>query len=540
MSKKIIYRPKKDDSITLFGSEETYLYYRLHPTIAARDLLGIRLSWFQRITLRKMMNVPNGLLVWGRGTGKSQMIAVAAILQGFFYPNYKIGVYGPIKRQGDYIFNYIEQLYHNSPFFKSAAPRGIRRGVDRSLVEFMNGSFIDTMAVGDGSKLRGARYNCLFMDEFAQFDEDIMNLVILPFLAIQKEDMSNKLIIASSAYYRWNHLWDRYKYYRIQESINPNLYFVSEYDFRDIILDKNSPFKVDMNIVKHEREIMTDAEFKMEWTRLFPEDEDSYFPRYLIDLCTPREPKSKPLSIEFDSYLVDKESGEKLKKKRATRYILGIDIGRAEGGSNFAISVGRIEENFYKLSRIITGNGISYQEMVKLIRQCVRDFNVVRIHMDKGGGGETLRDLLKEPWMDSQTGEEHPPILDMEDEETEDILGHRILKLINFHGFKHANLFTNLKAEMEHGRILFPTVFKRDEDKKLEMAYMEIRQLFSEMMVTKPKPVGNTLKFEVPYNFKNDRVVALALGVDAYLELRSPNWLKKEEEDLPIGFFVEV
>lgn len=392
------------------------------------------------------------------------------------------------------------------------------------------------------SKIRGARYQALFLDEYAQFDPSIIDLVIRPFLAIQLRNEPNKLIMSSSAYYKWNHLWEQYKLYKIQEVVNPDLYYVSEYDFRDTLIDPDKPFVFDVNIIKQAKEIMTDAEFRMEWLREFPDDADSFFPTKLIDDSTPKPPNI-PIDIEFDSYIWEVDSnGKKVKRtgRNKDQYVMGVDVGRAEGGANFAIAICKYDPgtNVKSLVRMISRNGIRYQEMEKIIRQSCVDYNIVRIHCDKGGGGETIRDLLREPWEDSRTGVLYDPILDMEDDSTSDISGLRYLKLVNFHGNKHATLFSNLRAEMEHGRMLYPLHINRHENREIERANLEIKAVKSELAVIKPKPVGSSLKFEVPGSFRKDRAVGLTLAVDAALELHQPNWRLNDQEELPMGFWL--
>ena len=197
-----------------------------------------------------------------------------------------------------------------------------------------------------------------------------------------------------------------------------------------------------------------------------------------------------------------------------------------------------IANNTKELVRIISENGIRYQVMKNIIRTCTVDYNIIRIHCDKGGGGETIRDLLAEPWIDPRTNIEYDPILDMDEEETENVQGLRYLKLVNFQGSKHATLSTNLKAELEHNRMFFTLTVLRDEDRQIEIANKEIRALKTELAVIKPKPIGASLRFEVPNDFRNDRAVALTLAVDAAMELHIPNWKIKEDEPLAVGFFV--
>ena len=125
----------------------------------------------------------------------------------------------------------------------------------------------------------------------------------------------------------------------------------------------------------------------------------------------------------------------------------------------------------------------------------------------------------------------------MDDEGTENADGLRYLRLINFHGAKHSNLFTNLRAQMEHGNIKFPLNHFRDPlgSAELERSMLEIRETKKELMVTSALPRGANLRFDVPSTFRMDRAVSLTLVVDAMLDKREPEWKTKIPKELPIG-----
>lgn len=535
----------KDDEVKFVLNEQTLLYYRLHPIIACKDLLGIQLAWFQRIMLRAMWWKSYCLLVMGRGSSKTRMVATFSVLRAMLYPDTKIGCLGPGARQGSFIFNEIESIFNNSDFFKAAASSKISRAPIREFVKFYNNSFIESLPIGQhtgGSKIRGARYNILCLDEFAQFDPDILSLVIMPFLAIQKIGRPNKIIQSSSAFYKHNHLWERYKFFRkkIEIDRDPN-YYLAEYDYRDLLLEPDFPFQPDMNVIEQQRETMTKIDFEMEWLGFFPDESDAYFSSYLIDHeCTPKDIQ---VEIELSSFRQKKDKDGRLYGERINNnadYIMGVDIAKAPGQANFAIAIGRIESKICSLVNVISLNGGTYDQMVKLIRECTINYNIVRIQMDKGGGGEALKEQLAKPFYDRISETIYKPILDMDDEGTLNADGLRYLRLINFHGAKHSNLFTNLKAEMEHKRVKFPINHFRDPDgsKDLERSMLEIREIKKELIVTTSKPRGANLHFEVPSTFRMDRAVALTLVIDAMIEERLPEWKSKIPQELPVGSWV--
>ena len=86
-----------------------------------------------------------------------------------------------------------------------ATTRSPSRGVSQSMLRFHNSSFVEALPVGDGTKIRGRRYHIIFIDEYSQMDELIIKLVIRPMLNIKRKGKQNQLIVAGTAYYRWNH-----------------------------------------------------------------------------------------------------------------------------------------------------------------------------------------------------------------------------------------------------------------------------------------------------------------------------------------------
>ena len=195
-------------------------------------------------------------------------------------------------------------------------------------------------------------------------------------------------------------------------------------------------------------------------------------------------------------------------------YYMGIDVGRMEGGSNFSISIVKKLSRTAQLVNIITSNGATYQEMIQLVRDRFVRFNICKINLDAGGGGMTIKDLLREKWEDPINHVSMRPIVVPEDE----IDGISVLRMVNFTDEVHNKLHTNLKSEMEHKRLLFPIDLRRAEDKELERIGQEIIAFKTELQVMTAKPKGKYLRFEVPNKFRTDRVISTALAIEGYLE----------------------
>jgi len=131
-----------------------------------------------------------------------------------------------------------------------------------------------------------------------------------------------------------------------------------------------------------------------------------------------------------------------------------------------------------------------------------------------------------------------PAILDMEDKDTEDKEGLRILKMINFTRPVVNDLYMRLKADMQHKTFNLPIEIRRHSDKELEKAGIEILETKRELLVLQAEGKGNYYQFDVPNQFKKDRATALALSNQAANDFLS-NFEELAESELADGFWVD-
>jgi hypothetical protein len=497
------------------------MFYRKYPIEAAKDLLKIELVWFQRVTLRMMWTLRFVLVLMGRGIGKTWLNAVFLILYAMLYPKSKLGVIAPVLRQTSYTFDYIEEFYHDSPFVK-ASTRKISRAMNREYIEFHNGSFIEGLPLGDGTKVRGRRYNVAVTEEHAQISEEILRLVVYPFMNVKRRGIDNKLIISGTAYYPWNHYYRQYLLFNVMSEKRPNLYGFVEYDYEDLLCLDDPPYQFDVENLKMSMSETTRDEWMMENKNLFPIESAGFFPAKLIDDCTPHLQEGSPVEI---------------KGRADKKYAMGIDAARVEGGDNFVIVVLRLDAKVKRVAHCIALNGASYPKMVETIRQICLDFNIVRIHLDSQGGGMAIYDLLAQPWAHSQTGAMMLPILDMDDKDNIDKNGLKYLQIINPTRPLNSEMFHNLKAEMEHTRLLFPITQRRHASKSIERVVNDINQIKQELLMLIAEGKGAYYTFEAPSGRKKDRAVALALANNAAKSYLSIEQVVKSE--LPMGLWAQ-
>lgn len=461
-------------------------YYRNNPVMAAYDLLNVDLAAIQRIVLKDMWFKNFTITVAGRGFGKTFLLGVNAVLHALLYPGYRVGLVSASFRQSKMIFMEVEKIYQRSPIVREACEKRPVRGSDTCYLKFKgtdksNGSFIEALPVGvDGAKIRGSRFYLIEIDELAQMTSDIIDLVIRPFGAVSLEPMqrvrerqrqeemirqglateddfvsktSNKMVMASSGYFKFNHMWHRMKSYwkAMEEEGEKTKYAVHQVPYQ--LLPKAF---LDEDNIKEARRTMSSIEFAMEYEAAMVSDSDGFFKASMLEACT--------IGSTFSILVTGNRNKE---------YVMGVDPN--QGGK---ASCGVVIIELGDPHKIVYVNELkkkTTQEMVIEFQRLVDSFNISHIFMDSQGGGKPIRDLLQEGYNN------HEPVLDVDDETTKGRQGRRILKLVNPtpSWINDANFDT--LSLFEHKNLRFPSL-PLSSDPIAERLYEEIRVLKSQLL----------------------------------------------------------
>ena len=350
------------------------------------------------------------------------------------------------------------------------------------------------------SKIRGYRFNILFIDELAQVDPQIIDLVIRPMLNVKSNPMSkkknslgNQVIMASSAYYQFNHLYEKYLQYKEKIVEGDKKFSLLEFTYHD-----TPEGWMDLDQLEESRRTMPRLQFLMENENLFPADSEGFFPASLFHSVA-----SKNVILEA-------------KGKPDYEYVMGIDPARES--DNFAIVIIRLGD-YNKVVRVYTMKKRTFPEMVGQIRRFLNEYNVVRIALDQGGGGGTIRDLLAEEYVTFDADgapKEYEPILPLDPKEHPGRHGKRMLDVVFFSSKEVNEMNHSLKAELENKQILLPTA-PRDGNAQRESLYLEVEQMVEEAKSIVTTPLKNgMLRFDVPHqNMKKDRYSAFLLAAKA-------------------------
>jgi len=443
--------------------KELIQFYHQNPCVAAYDLLGVDFAPIQRLVFEDMWFKNYVITVAGRGFGKTFTLGVLAALSCMLKPGYRVGLIAPVFRQSKMIFAEIEKLYAQSSLLREATEKKPTRGSDTCYLKFrsvagMTPSFIEALPLGDGNKIRGSRFYLILIDELAQVPDQTLDMVIRPMGATSlapmervrrleqqqrlidlglasaddfEEETVNKMVMTSSGYYKFNHMWRRMKDHWSQMEVSAakdeicqySVWQVPHWDLPEGFLDTNN--------IEEARRVMSHSEFRMEYEAAMISDSEGFFKASLIEECT----LGSGHSIEMTP---DKKG----------QYILGVDPnqgGKASTGV-IIIKVGTVN----RLVGVLELKRKTTQELTKAIQTLCDKFNVIRIFMDKGGGGKALCDLLEEGY------DGHEPIIDRTNDDHIHFAGRHILELVNFNPAWIADANFTTKAMLEDAKLLFP------------------------------------------------------------------------------------
>jgi len=472
-------------------------------------LFGIELHPIQIAILQEFWIRPFPMFIASRGFGKSFLMALYCVLRCMLVPGTKIVVVGAAFRQSKIIFEYMENLWRNSPILRSIFTGnndGPRRDVDRCTIR-LGESWTIAVPMGDGSKIRGLRAHIIIADEFASISPDIYETVVAGFAAVSanpiqnvKEEAKkkalteaglwndeleavqikkgNQAIISGTADYAFKHFasyWKRYKsiiesqgdIHKLKEMFNgevPDNFNWQDYSIIRIpyeLIPKG--FMDDKQVTRAKATIHTGI-YNMEYAACFTEDSDGFFRRSLIESCVTSD--TKPIIINEKPILFEAAT----QGNPQYQYVYGIDP--ASEKDNFSIIVLELHPDHHRLVYCWTTNRSNFKERQKTglvnehdfygfcarkIRSLMKTFPPYRIGMDAQGGGVAIEEALHDPGKLEDGEQLIWPIIENKYKDTDDQPGLHILELVQFARADWTSQANHgLRKDLEDKILLFP------------------------------------------------------------------------------------
>lgn len=184
--------------------------------------------------------------------------------------------------------------------------------------------------------------------------------------------------------------------------------------------------------------------------------------------------------------------------------VMGVDV--ATESDKFAITIIRpgtvLGNSFDHIVYAFARSHMSYSDMIQKIYECVENYNVVLIHMDKRGGGTALRDMLREP--------EDKTRLALVDEKTDpkaftperraDIL--RMVNASAEYNTQHVNL---IKSKFQAKKLLMPRIVTIHPVPEMDTVYHDLYALRGQFGKVKSKNIGGGWrKYYIPESKSSD------------------------------------
>ncbi len=443
-------------------------------------------------------------------THNSFTLALYAILKCVFYPGTKIVIVGAAFRQSKIIFEYMENIWRNSPILRSifnGNDDGPRRDVDRCTIR-LGDSWTIAVPLGDGSKIRGLRAHIIIADEFASISPDIYETVVSGFAAVSASPiqnvkqqakqqamkeaglwndeleilntaLSNQAIISGTADYDFKHFasyWKRYK--GIIESQGDKIKLENlfkgdvpdNFNWKDYSIIR-MPYELipkgfmdDKQVSRAKATIHTGI-YNMEYAACFVKDSEGFFKRSLIESCVVSS--SNPIKIADKNIIFDATT----KGNPNNQYIYGIDPASEQ--DNFSITILEVHPDHNRIVYVWTTNRSNFKERQKTglvneydfygfcarkIRNLMKTFPCVRIGLDAQGGGVAIEEALHDPSKLEEGENLIWPVIDMDKrKDTDDQQGLHLIELIQFAKADWTSQANHgLRKDLEDKILLFP------------------------------------------------------------------------------------
>lgn len=458
-------------------------FYISRPDIFAEEYLGLSLKPFQKILLYVMMHYNYTALFASRGLGKTFLTALFCVIICILKPGTKIVIAAGQKGQAmKIVTEKIPELMNMSKtgMLKREIKGTIRTSMntDDPNVEFLNGSWIKVVAATQGA--RSARANLLILDEFRMIDPKIYKNVLRRFLASSRQPAyldkpeyknkqehleRNKEIFLTSAYYKFNWSFERFKVFK-KAMLNVKKYFVCGFPYQVAI--KENLVNKDQLLDELAEDDIDEIGWHMEMdTLFFGESEKAYFKTEEIQdikvLQFPLYKKELQDLIKNKKMLANKKSDDEIRILSCDIALLG---GDANDSSVFTLISAKKSRSGTRYKRQVLNieahQGLHPETQALMIRRLFDDLECDYIVLDRQGNGISVYAYLCRKLFDNERKKEYQPFYSMNEKDDpklsafhlEDEYEEKIFTVSASEEFNH-DIALDLKDKITNKRISF-------------------------------------------------------------------------------------
>ncbi len=419
-------------------------------------------------------------VIWlqgARGSAKSSTFARWLDSYCLRFSGVRAGLFAPSFRQSkqlhDYCTGYIaanSKIDAHVYKIESELAADPIRGQE-VLMKFRNGSLIEALPAGDGTRLRGKRFNVIGIDEAYLLEQEFHVSHILPMGNVKIGNRKTKIIYMTTSYYADVYAYSILKGIAREVAAGTPGYAIVDVTLGDVIA---SGFPFDKKFVLHQLKEQTDETSG----KLSDEAKMTFFNIWVKSGATFYTP-----SLVKDCQRVDLAVCEKRIEKDSAEYVLGVDPA-GMGEDKTEMGVIRCPGNDDRqLVAVWKWQKQRPEEIAGNIHKMVDLYNIRTIVMDKSGSlGGIVADLCsKRLQLIDGLWQERTPImlwnhLDVRDSRAQIVLtlpgDERILTAITGNRVDSTAtseiqlknvLHLNMKQKMTNGKFFAPKMM-RDED----------------------------------------------------------------------------
>ena len=470
----------------------------------------------QRVVANRAWDSRSPIVVACRGWGKTRMAATLAILKAWLFPGRRVGCLSASFRQAKQIFEEIDKIWQRSPLLQQCSTRSPSMSNDMCRLDFKpvpgrEPSTIRALPLADGAKIRGQRFHTIFVDECVHVPEDVFNTVIRPMAATRQDPIrsmrigeeknkiwgdpnlteeeklkqikeldawvgANQIVLLTSGYYSFNYV---YKFYTLWSDAMHGEFHEEDIDLYEEVSEeeekiekykeKDDPafyatFQVpywaipehflDQRALNRAKLEMAPLQFRMEYEAAWIVNTGGWFKPVDIGACRANKIKE----MKGGSFIHEIE----LEGSAGKQYMLTIDPARTSDA--FAMVVSEWDPTFgikIVYAEQFFGEDAHLVKMRDRIFQICENFNVIRIGMDKGGGGLQIADALSEPQLSGAK-----PIYDIDNPSYRGLSGKHILKIVDFNSLWIEGAHNKAYNLLQRKQISFPNERTKSTEKK--------------------------------------------------------------------------
>lgn len=564
-------------------------YFRQFPYALCEQYLNVKLYDYQKIILYEMMHKYNFIWIACRNLAKTFLSALYICCRCILYPKTKVIVCAPERQQAVETITKIKDLMKNSPMLREEIS-DISDSMAGARCLFWNGSTVRIATMSEGS--RHYRANLILCDEFIGSDPDILSSVIEAFMGdprrpayldtdeyrkseyayLREKDTS---MYTSSAGYAGTWAHQMFTDYFEKMVKGEEDYFVCDLPYQTAVACGLR----DLNFYTKQRlsPLMTPEKFSCEYEGIWINDNENGFYKYTaLDNCRTLQKAVYPQELMSFIESKNKKFIEKKKQDGVIR-ICGADIStvgsRINDASAFGVlqlvpkertvrgsddSVITIPYYDRELIYIETKEGMLVKDQANRLKQLFYEFDCDYMVVDAMNAGVTIIQILGEPSVNPENGENYPPLMCCNKDEYAEMCNYpnakKVLYALNAGaqsnhdmaqslqaciGQRSLKLLINENTAKDYLRVLqgyddFPFDTRMD----LELPYLNTALLINEMVALEKKPTDNGLiKLKEPSSGRKDRYSCLlymnGIADELQLKLKQP---KKKKKSFNVSF----